>query len=80
MTTTALSRLTGAGSDDIARVMRALLEYTDAWQVAGRVNVPFAELVDILQTLRERGLLARREAVMIGTLSAPRESHRPSWR
>lgn len=57
MTTTALSRMIGAGSDDIARVMRALLEYTDAWQVAGHVNVPFAELVDILQTLRERGLL-----------------------
>lgn len=57
MTTTDLSRITGAGSDDLARVMRALLEYTDAWQVAGHANVPFADLVDILQKLRERGLL-----------------------
>lgn len=63
MTMTALLRATGAGSDDIARVMRALLEDSDgkpsadAWQVAGRANVPFAELVDILQKLRERGLL-----------------------
>ncbi len=57
MTMTALSRKFSAGSDDIARVMRALLEQTDAWQVAGRANVPFAELVDILQNLREHGLL-----------------------
>lgn len=54
---TDLSRLIGAGSDDIARVMRALLEYSDAWQVAGRANVPFADLVDILQKMRERGLV-----------------------
>lgn len=57
MTTTDLSRVTGAGSDDLARVMRALLDYTNAWQVAGHANVPFADLVDILQKLRERGLL-----------------------
>ena len=57
MTMTALSRLIGAGSDDLARVMRALLENSDAWQVAGRANVPFAELVDILQNLRAHGLL-----------------------
>lgn len=63
MTMTALLRSLGAGSDDIARVMRALLENLDersnanAWQVAGRANVPFAELVDILQKLREHGLL-----------------------
>lgn len=57
MKMTDLSRLIGAGSDDIARVMRALLEYTDAWQVAGRANVPFADLVDILQKMRERGLV-----------------------
>ena len=55
MTMTDLLRATGAGSDDIARVMRALLENSgpegsaDAWQVAGRANVPFAELVDIRQ-------------------------------
>ncbi len=57
MIMTTLSRATGAGSDDIARVMHALLEYSDAWQVAGHANVPFAELVDILQKLREHGLL-----------------------
>lgn len=63
MEMTALSRLTGAGSDDIARVLRAILEYADetlsadAWQVAGHANVPFADLLDILQKLRERGLL-----------------------
>lgn len=57
MKMTDLSRLIGAGSDDIARVMRALLEYTDAWQVAGRANVPFADLVDILQKLCDRGLI-----------------------
>src|SRR5258708_28411000 len=63
MTMTALSRMIGTGSDDIARVMRAVLQDSDgtlsadAWQVAGRANVPFAELVDILQKLREQGLL-----------------------
>lgn len=57
MEMTDLLRVTGAGSDDIARVMRALLEYKDAWQVAGHANVPFADLVDILQKLRERDLL-----------------------
>lgn len=64
MTVTDLLRATGAGSDDIARVMRALLQDTapngtaDAWQVAGRANVPFAELVDILQKLRRADLIA----------------------
>jgi S-adenosylmethionine decarboxylase proenzyme len=57
MQMTDLLRVTGAGSDDIARVMRALLEYTDAWQVAGRANVPFADLVDILQKLRRYNLV-----------------------
>lgn len=57
MVMTDLHRVTGAGSDDLKRVLRALLEYSDAWQVAGRANVPFADLVDILQKLRERGLL-----------------------
>jgi len=54
---TVLSRELCAGSDDLARVMRALLEHTDAWQVAGRANVPFADLVNILQQLRERGIV-----------------------
>lgn len=63
MTMTDLLRSTGAGSDDVARVMRALLDHSepdgsaDAWQVAGRANVPFAELVDILQKLRQAKLL-----------------------
>ena len=58
MIMTDLSRITGAGSDDHrACDARALLEYSDAWQVAGHANVPFADLVDILQKLRERGLL-----------------------
>ncbi len=57
MKMTDLSRVIGAGSDDIARVMRALLEYSDAWQVAGHANVPFADLLDILQKLRERELV-----------------------
>ncbi|MBI4675429.1 MAG: adenosylmethionine decarboxylase [Chloroflexi bacterium] len=54
---TVLSRELRAGSDDIARILRALLEHSDAWQVAGRANVPFADLVDILQQLRDRGML-----------------------
>lgn len=64
MVLTDLLREFSAGSDDIARVMRALLQesdlagYADAWQVAGRANVPFADLVDILQSLQARGLLA----------------------
>ena len=63
MDLTVLSRKIGAGSDDVARVMRALLEYAapngvgDAWQVAGHANVPFADLVHILQQLRDEGLL-----------------------
>lgn len=57
MVLTDLLRTTGAGSDDIARVLRALLEYRDAWQVAGHANVPFADLVDILQKMREGGLV-----------------------
>ncbi len=63
MIMTDLLRATGAGSDDIARVMRALLEqsnqsgFADAWQVAGHANVPFADLVNILQTLHQRRLL-----------------------
>lgn len=50
-------RAIGVGYDDAARVLRALLEFSDAWQVAGHANVPFAELVDILQKLRQRGLV-----------------------
>lgn len=57
MVLTDLLRTTGAGSDDIARVLRALLEYRDAWQVAGHANVPFADLVDILQKMRDGGLI-----------------------
>lgn len=63
MDLTVLSRELRAGSDDVARVMRALLEYAaptgavDAWQVAGHANVPFADLVNILQQLRDRGIL-----------------------
>ncbi|OQY91754.1 MAG: adenosylmethionine decarboxylase [Chloroflexi bacterium UTCFX4] len=57
METTVLSRAIRAGSDDIARVMRALLEYSDAWQVAGHANVPFADLVNLLQQLRDHGML-----------------------
>lgn len=57
MVMTDLLRTIGAGSDDLARVMRALLEHKDAWQVAGHANVPFADLVDILQKLRDRSLL-----------------------
>jgi S-adenosylmethionine decarboxylase proenzyme len=64
MEMTDLLRVTGAGSDDVRRVMRALLEYTDAWQVAGHANVPFGELVDILQKMRERGLLDVRQSEM----------------
>jgi S-adenosylmethionine decarboxylase proenzyme len=57
MVMTALLRSLGAGSDDVARVLRALLEYNDVWQVAGHANVPFADLVEILQALKARGLL-----------------------
>ncbi len=60
---TELLRDLGAGRDDVARVTRALLHqvnaegYADAWQVAGQANVPFADLVEILQSLRTRCLL-----------------------
>jgi S-adenosylmethionine decarboxylase proenzyme len=47
----------GAGYDDMARVVRATLEFSDAWQVAGHANLPFAELLDILQKMRARGLI-----------------------
>jgi S-adenosylmethionine decarboxylase proenzyme len=50
-------REAGIARGDLMRVVRALLEYSDAWQVAGRANVPFAELVDILQRLDGRRLL-----------------------
>lgn len=57
MEMTVLSRDIRAGSDDLARVMRALLKYTDAWQVAGHANVPFADLVNILQQLRDHDVV-----------------------
>ena len=47
----------GVARGDLVRVVRALLEYSEAWQVAGRANVPFADLVDILQRLYSRHLL-----------------------
>jgi N4-bis(aminopropyl)spermidine synthase len=47
----------GIGRGDLVRVVRALLEYSDAWRVAGRAGVPFAELVDILQRLHIHHLL-----------------------
>jgi N4-bis(aminopropyl)spermidine synthase len=52
-------REAGVSRGDLARVVRALLEYreAEAWQVAGHANVPFAELVDILQRLHVRDLL-----------------------
>ncbi len=56
-------REAGVARGDLVRVVRALLEYSaptgaaDAWQVAGRANVPFAELVDILQKLHADRLL-----------------------
>lgn len=61
---TDLLRRTGAGRDDLARVLRALFEYSDQngvvdpWQVAGHANLPFADLVDLLQALRSQGVLA----------------------
>jgi|GEM_PF-69631 hypothetical protein len=58
MDMTDLSRELRAGSDDVARVMRALLEHSDAWQVAGHANVPFADLVNILQQLRDQEVIA----------------------
>ncbi len=62
-----LSRELRAGSDDVARVLRALLEQDDAWQVAGRANVPFADLMDILQQLRERGIVELRGSQLLLT-------------
>jgi S-adenosylmethionine decarboxylase proenzyme len=50
-------REAGIARGDLVRVVRALLEYSDAWQVAGRAGVPFAELVDILQRLNVHHLL-----------------------
>ncbi|MGB8645738.1 MAG: adenosylmethionine decarboxylase [Anaerolineae bacterium] len=41
----------GIARGDLMRVVRALLEYSEAWQVAGHANVPFGELLDILQQL-----------------------------
>src|SRR5262249_24996316 len=70
MVMTDLLRELGAGSDDVARVTRTLLEqsnqegYADAWQVAGRANVPFADLVDILQSLHKHGLIEYRRSEM----------------
>lgn len=64
-----LSRKIGAGSDDVARVMRALLEYSDAWQVAGHANVPFADLITILQKLRDRELVEFRGSQLLLTRS-----------
>lgn len=50
-------RESGIARGDLVRVVRALLEYSDSWQVAGRAGVPFAELVDILQKLHVHQLL-----------------------
>jgi S-adenosylmethionine decarboxylase proenzyme len=50
-------REAGVARGDLVRVVRALLEYSDAWQVAGRAGVPFAEMVDILQRLHAHDLL-----------------------
>lgn len=62
MPRTDLLRALRAGRDDVARVMRAVLEHKDVWQVAGHANVPFADLVDILQSLRAQGLVEFRAA------------------
>lgn len=50
-------REAGIARGDLVRVVRALLEYSEAWQVAGRANVPFADLVDILRRLEAHHLL-----------------------
>ncbi len=50
-------REAGIARGDLVCVVRALLEYSAAWQVAGRANVPFAELVEILQQLHTHHLL-----------------------
>ncbi|MGE5140966.1 MAG: adenosylmethionine decarboxylase, partial [Rudaea sp.] len=50
-------RDSGVARGDLVRVVRALLEYSQAWQVAGQANVPFADLVDILQRLASHHLL-----------------------
>ena len=57
-------REAGVARGDLVRVVRALLEYgaSEAWQVAGRANVPFAELVDILQHLHAHQLLEFQDA------------------
>lgn len=70
MVMTDLLRELSAGSDDVARATRTLLAqsnqdgYADAWQVAGRANVPFADLVDILQSLHKHGLIEYRRSEM----------------
>jgi N4-bis(aminopropyl)spermidine synthase len=50
-------REAGIARGELVRVVRALLEYSDAWQVAGRAGVPFAELVEILQRMHAHRLL-----------------------
>ena len=78
-------REAGIARGDLVRIVRALLEYSEAWQVAGRAGVPFAELVEVLQRLHVRHLLefqdshvrltaegeALARALDIATLSSP---------
>lgn len=52
-----LMREAGIDRGDLINVVRALLEYSDAWQVAGRARVPFAELVEILRRLESHKML-----------------------
>lgn len=54
----------GTARGDLVRVVRALLEFSDAWQVAGHAGVPFAELVDILQRLHLHRLLEFQDSLV----------------
>lgn len=56
-------RENGVSRGELARIVRALIEASvnsnavNAWQVAGRANVPFADLVDILRRLKDAHLI-----------------------
>ncbi|HEY6042149.1 MAG TPA: hypothetical protein VIX58_08470, partial [Anaerolineae bacterium] len=42
---------TGVSRGDLRRVFAALAVQSDAWQIAGTANIPFPQLIEILQRL-----------------------------
>lgn len=59
-----LVKETGVAEDDVRRVLRAIGSTGEAWQVAGTANVPFPQLIDVLQRLAAASLIQFQDSTL----------------